>query len=125
MVTTDISQLNGECSSWTNTLREARTRFGSLKEKLQQLSHDLHDKKALQDIEHLQNQFYIQLINIHDLKHAIREHGQIAAWEQDKSGQISDATWSAHEELNDQYEQLGHTLKNVEQEFKNFVAVLQ
>ncbi|GAO43922.1 hypothetical protein [Flavihumibacter petaseus] len=125
MVTTDISQLNGECSTWRNTLRDQRSQFTSLKEKLQLLSLNLQDQKSLQDLEHLQNQFYIQLINIHDLKHAIREHEQIASWEINRNGQVSDATWSAHEELHDQYENLQHHLKNVQTEFKHFATVLQ
>lgn len=125
MVTTDISQLTGECSTWRNTLRDQRSQFGSLKSKLQQLSTNLQDKQSLQGLEHLQNQFYIQLINIHDLKHAIREHEQIATWELDRNGQVSDATWSAHEELHDQYQHLQTTLQYVQQEFKHFVAVLQ
>jgi hypothetical protein len=125
MVTTDITQLTGECSTWTNTLRDQRSHLTSLKQKLQQLSTNLQDKNTLQDLEHLQNQFYIQLINVHDLKHAIKEHEQIASWELGKKGQLTDATWSAHEELNDQYEHLQNTLKHVQQEFRQFVGKMQ
>jgi hypothetical protein len=125
MVTTEITQLTGECSTWRNTLRDQRSNLTSLKEKLQQLSTNLQDKKALQDLEHLQNQFYIQLINIHDLKHAIKEHEQIAEWELKKNGQVTDATWSAHEELHDSHEQLQATLQQVQQEFRQFVSKLQ
>lgn len=125
MVTTDISQLAGECSTWRNTLRDQRSNFTSLKEKLQQLSTDLQDKNQLQDLEHLQNQFYIQLINIHDLKHAIKEHEQIAAWELSKHGQVTDATWSAHEDIHAQFEQLQGTLQQVQGEFRQFVDKMQ
>ncbi|MBC6489396.1 hypothetical protein ACFSQD_03610 [Flavihumibacter stibioxidans] len=125
MVTTDISQIAGECSTWRNTLRDQRSNFTSLKEKLQQLATNLQDKNALQDLEHLENQFYIQLINIHDLKHAIKEHEQIAAWEKERNGQVTDATLSAHEDLHTQYEQLQGTLNNVKQEFSSFVKKLQ
>ena len=125
MVTTDISQIAGECSTWRNTLRDQRSDYTALKEKLQQLSTNLQDKNALQDLEHLQNQFYIQLINIHDLKHAIREHEQIAAWEKERNGQVTDATLSAHEDLHAQYERLQGTLATVKQEFSAFVNKLQ
>ena len=125
MVTTDISQLTGECSAWRGTLRDQRTAFSSLKEKLQKLSTNLQDKDKLQDLEHLQNQFYIQLINIHDLKHSIKDHEQIAAWELQKHGQVTDATWSAHEDLHTQYEQLQGTLQHVQGEFKLFVNKLE
>jgi hypothetical protein len=125
MVTTDIAQLTGECSGWRNTLRDERSQLTSLKEKLQALSTNLLDRSTLQDLEHLQNQFYIQLINVHDLKHAIKEHERIAAWEKDKNGQATDATWAAHEELHNQYDQLHYTIGQVKQEFKQFVSRLQ
>ncbi|MCF1713118.1 hypothetical protein L0U88_00570 [Flavihumibacter sp. RY-1] len=125
MVTTDISQLVGECASWITTLRTKRTDFTSLREKLQQLSTNLQDHDTLKDLEHLQNQFYIQLINIHDLKHAIKEHEQIARWEKEKKGQVSDATISAHEDILMQYEQLNDTLDHVEDEFYQFVRKIE
>jgi len=125
MVTTDISQLVGECASWIAALRTKRTAFTSLREKLQQLSTNLQDHDTLKDLEHLQNQFYIQLINIHDLKHAIKEHEQIARWEKEKKGQVSDATISAHEDILMQYEQLNDTLDHVEDEFHQFVRKIE
>lgn len=125
MVITDISQLVGECGTWINTLRSKRTEFTALNDKLQLLSKDLQDKETLLDLEHLQNQFYIQLINIHDLKHAVKEHEQIARWEKGKHGQVSDATVSAHEELYDQVEQLKDTLDHVADEFRMFVRKIE
>ncbi|ULQ57502.1 hypothetical protein KJS94_04725 [Flavihumibacter rivuli] len=125
MVTTDLAQLTGECSAWKDALRDFRTEFSELKERLQKLSLNLTDKLHLQDLEHLSNQFYIQLINIHDLKHAIKEHEQIAEWELSKNGQVTDATWAAHEEFNDKFQQLQHTLKSVKEEFRQFVSRLQ
>lgn len=125
MVTTDISQLVGECTTWVNTLRTKRSEFNLLNEKLQQLSTNLQDKETLRDLEHLQNQFYIQLINIHDLKHAIKEHERIAHWEKEKKGQVTDATISAHEDHLYQYEQLMGTLDHVEEEFNRFVHKIE
>lgn len=125
MVTTDISQLVGECTTWVNTLRTKRSEFNLLKEKLQQLSTNLQDKETLRDLEHLQNQFYIQLINIHDLKHAIKEHERIAHWEKEKKGQVTDATISAHEDHLYKYEQLLGTLDHVEEEFHRFVHKIE
>src|SRR5690606_35604897 len=107
----------GECTTWVNTLRIKRTEFTSLREKLQKLSTNLQDKETLKDLEHLQNQFYIQLINIHDLKHAIKDHEQIGNWEKKQKGQLTDATVSAHEDIAMQYDQLMETLDHVQEEF--------
>jgi hypothetical protein len=65
---------------------------------------------------------YIQSINVHDLKHAVKEHEQIAVWEQEKHGQASDASWSTHEDLQHQFEQLQQMIGEVQQEFDAFVA---
>lgn len=125
MVTTEISQIDEACAIWQNTLREQRTRFGALKEQLSQIAANQHKPESLREIEHLQNQFYIQLINIHDLKHAIREHAQTIGWERRQHHQITDATLGAHSELHDQVAYLLQTLRQVENEFDAFAASLQ
>lgn len=125
MVTIEISQIDEACAAWQNTLREQRTRFGELKEQLLQIAANQHNPESLREIEHLQNQFYIQLINIHDLKHAIREHAQLIGWERRQHHQITDATLAAHSELHDQVAYLLQTLRQVEEEFIAFASSLQ
>lgn len=122
MVTTDIAQLTGECTTWKDTLREQKSLLASLQQKLQQISSSLLNKERLQHLEHLQNQLYIQSINVHDLKHAVKEHGQVAAWEQEKNGQASEATWAMHEDLHAQFEQLQQMIQQVQLEFDQFVS---
>ncbi|MFT4022978.1 MAG: hypothetical protein QM664_04230 [Flavihumibacter sp.] len=125
MVTTEISGIDESCASWQNMLREQRTHFGALKEQLLQISAHQHNPENLREIEHFQNQFYIQLINIHDLKHAIREHMQVIGWERRQQGQVTDATVAAHDELHSQVLYLQHTLAQVDKEFGAFAASLQ
>ena len=123
MVTTDISQIAGECSTWRNTLRDQRADFTSLKEKLQLLSTNLQEKNELQDLEHLQNQFYIQLINIHDLKHAIKTHEQKMNYEKSAhNGMLQAETVAEHENLLDQYQTLDLTLQELRAEFEGFLS---
>ena len=74
MVQVEISQLAAECNSWREALRGYREEFAKDKIKLQDVTRHSLSKDQLQDVEHLQNQFHIQLINIHDLKHAIKAH---------------------------------------------------
>jgi nitrate/nitrite-specific signal transduction histidine kinase len=121
MVTADIAQLCTECSNWTNNLRSKRQELTTLKNNLQQLAASQTNRKVLQDVEHFQNQFHIQLINVHDLKHAIKDHEKIARWETNyHNGHFSDATWAAHEDLFDQYSQLQNTLSNLRTDFNKF-----
>ena len=74
MVQVETSQLTGECNSWRENLRQYRDEFSKDKIKLQDAVSQPLSKEQLQDVEHLHNQFHIQLINIHDLKHAIKAH---------------------------------------------------
>lgn len=122
MVTTDIAQFTGECTTWKATLREQKSLLASLQQKLQHLSSNLLGKEPLQHLEHLQNQLYIQSINVHDLKHAIKEHEQVALWEREKNGHASEASWATHEDLQDQFAQLQQMIRQVQLEFDQFVA---
>ena len=74
MVQVETSQLTGECNSWRENLRQYRDEFSKDKIKLQDAVSSPLSKEQLQDVEHLHNQFHIQLINIHDLKHEIKYH---------------------------------------------------
>lgn len=121
MVQTDLSQLNRECHSWKESLRNSRTAFTEFKLQLQQMVDQPMQKDALPQVEHLSNQFDIQLANINHLKHAIKEHEKMAAWNANGTGsQLNEVLWSTHESLHDQYQRLEHTLSELRQEFEDF-----
>jgi chaperonin cofactor prefoldin len=123
MVTTEIAQLSRECNAWRETLRSYRDDFGQLKTQLQDLAGSQTNRDVLLEIEHLDNQFHIQLINIHDLKQAIKfHHRKMNSEMAGGSGQISDDSLSEHETLFNDYQQLEDTLQNVQQEFSEFAS---
>ncbi|MBS1608485.1 MAG: hypothetical protein JSS70_06950 [Bacteroidetes bacterium] len=126
MVQTDISQLSGECSTWRANLRSYREEFTQDKTKLQQAAGHTLPKDRLQDVEHLQNQFHIQLINIHDLKQAIKVHDRKVNYEMESNkGQLHDETVAEHENLFEQYQSLESTLQDLRSEFKGFLERTQ
>jgi hypothetical protein len=121
MVTTDIAQLSRECNAWRETLRSYRDEFGQLKNRLQDLAGNQTNRDILLEIEHLDNQFHIQLINIHDLKQAIKLHHRKLNTEMaETNGQLTDDTTNDHEKLFNDYQQLENTLQDVKQEFSHF-----
>jgi hypothetical protein len=121
MVTTDIEQLSRECNAWRETLRSYRDEFGQLKHRLQDLAGHQTNRDVLLEIEHLDNQFHIQLINIHDLKQAIKLHHRKLNTEMaETNGQLTDDTTNDHEKLFNDYQQLENTLHDVKQEFSHF-----
>ena len=121
MVTTDISQLTTECNTWKTNLRNFREQLTQSKHLLEKVASRQISRNALQDIEHYDNQFHIQLINIHDLKQAIKENERTAGWERNSEKGITDAVWTKHEDLYQQYQQLEHTLQDLKTAFEQFL----
>jgi hypothetical protein len=123
MVTTDIAQLSRECNAWRETLRSYRDEFGQLKHRLQDLAGNQTNRDVLLEIEHLDNQFHIQLINIHDLKQAIKLHHRKLSNEMADTGHPqTDDTSTDHERLFSDYQQLENTLTEVKEEFSHFAS---
>ena len=122
MVTVDISQLSGECSTWRESLRSSRDELNNLKKQLQQAVSQNLSKEQLHDVEHYHNQFHIQLINVHDLKQSIKAHDRRVQFETTaNSGQITEDTIAEHERLFDEFQSLDGTIKNLREEFGDFV----
>ncbi|MCR6720659.1 MAG: hypothetical protein NVV59_10270 [Chitinophagaceae bacterium] len=126
MVQVEISQLAAECNSWRDTLRGYREALANDKSKLQDAARNPLSKDQLQDVEHLQNQFHIQLINIHDLKHAIKNHQRNMDMELNvNKGQLREETLAIHENLFEQYNQQEGMLLELRGEFNCFLDSLR
>ena len=63
-----------DCRHWQEQLALYREKINKLKTALYLFAPGKTDNTVLTEIEHFHNQFHIQLINIHDLKHEIRNH---------------------------------------------------
>jgi hypothetical protein len=126
MVTTEVAQLSKECNAWRETLRSFKDEFGKFKNRLQDLAGRQTQRDVLLEVEHLDNQFHIQLINIHDLKQSIKIHQrQIDAGMAANNGTVSDEILAHHENLYDDYQQLENTLQELRQEFSHFSTVIR
>jgi chromosome segregation ATPase len=125
MVTTEVAQLSKECNAWRETLRSYRDEFTRLRSRLADLAARQTQKEVLLEVEHLDNQFHIQLVNIHDLKHAIKLHQrQLESEMAANNGTVPEKLISQHENLFDDYQQLEHTLHELRQEFEHFSQVI-
>src|SRR5438309_11513830 len=122
MVQTDISQLSAECQEWRQILRNYRDELQESKKSLQQTVRQELKKDQLQEVEHFDNQFHIQLIDIHDLKQFIKAHERRIEIESSSGEQISEETFTGHEELLEQFLNLESTLQELRNDFKNFIS---
>jgi chromosome segregation ATPase len=126
MVETDISQFTRECNDWRETLRSHRDELHQMQTTLQQAVNHPLSKEEQTQLEHLQNQLHIQLINIHDLKHAVKMHDRKLAHEVsgNADAQFSDNVSAYHENLYDHYNTLETTLSELRDDLNHFVTTI-
>ena len=116
MVQTDISQLTTEIADWRQILRNYREEFHNCEKVLTETCKQSLTKDHLTQVEHFQNQFDIQLRNIHDLKQQIKTHERKVQLE--ISGE---EVYAKHESLLNEFLSLENTLQELRDEFRNFV----
>jgi predicted nucleic acid-binding Zn-ribbon protein len=122
MVTADVAQLSRECNTWREALRSQREDLAHMKSELQKAAAHLSNKEALKEVEHYQNQFHIQLINIHDLKQNIKSHEKIATIQIGNTDtRTFDEIVSDHEKLSEEFQDLNHTLIDLKTDFHHFL----
>ncbi len=114
------AQLTEECRQWRFTLRHLRDQFTNHTHKLEKKVLEKNRRLAMWEVEHLYNQFYIQLINIHDLKKVIKRHADNIS-KQSMRGILRDDTVALHCFLTNDVERLQHRLKSISDEFKMFL----
>lgn len=121
MVQTDLSQLTAESQDWLQVLRNYREEFQASKKSLQEICRKNLSKDQLRGVEHFDNQFHIQLINIHDLKHAIKIHERRVETES-SSADVQETNYTMHEKLLNEFLTLENTFQELRNEFKDFIS---
>lgn len=125
MVETEISQFARECNDWKETLRSHRDELHQMQTTLQQAVNHPLSKEEQTELEHLQNQLHIQLINIHDLKHAVKLHDRKLHAEVSETPVFPDNVSVYHENLNDDYHSLENTINELREQVDNFIHQVQ
>lgn len=118
MVQADMPQLSQECNAWREQLHSFRDEFKLMQNELQQAVNHPLSKEQQEALEHYQNQLHIQLINIHDLKQAVKSHDAIMQ----KQPASADQYVTHHQVLQNDYLQLSNDLLELRQELHVFVA---
>lgn len=126
MVETEISQFARECNDWRETLRSHRDELHRMQNTLQQAVNHPLSKEEQTELEHLQNQLHIQLINIHDLKHAVKLHDRkLHAEEVSETPVFPDNVLAYHENLNEDYHLLANTISELREQVEDFIHQVQ
>lgn len=115
VTTTEHQALLAECQQWRDNLRQHREDLNQLRNQLYSAAAGKTDKEFLKEVEHYHNQFHIQSINIHDLKHSIKHHISDAQHHPNFGHKIP------HHNLDLQYKALTNSLNHLKQDFQNFL----
>lgn len=126
MVQTEISQFTRECNDWRETLRSYRNELQQMQATLQQAVNHPLSKEEQAELEHLQNQLHIQLINVHDLKHAVKLHDLKLHSEVSEitDTQFSDNISAYHENLYDNFQSLENTISELRNDLNHFINTI-
>ncbi len=113
---TQPQQLLDEAKKWIEHLVTYVASINELKNKFYKWAAGKSGHDVLVQIEHFHNQFHIQLINLHDLKHSIKGHMQVVKL-------YADADHSSqHQQLEDQYNFLVNDLDHLQTDFIAFIS---
>lgn len=112
---TQHRSLLDECKQWYNTLAAYREKINGFKNELYYFAPGKSDHDVLMGIEHFHNQFHIQLINVHDLKHEIKHHANEAERHPTFGHRIP------HHYIGEKLEKLLSDLDNLGNEFHAFI----
>lgn len=113
---TQHQQLLDEAKQWKDHLKTYVDSINELKNNFYKWAAGKSDRDVLVQIERYHNQFHIQQINLHDLKHSIRVHMQECKLNPDADHV------GKHLQLEEQYDFLINNLDNLEAEFKEFIS---
>lgn len=122
MVTTETSQLARDCNSWIETLRSQREELNRMKMELQIAAASITDKDLLERVDHYENQFEIQLNNVHDLKKNIKLHDQAGLQQHPFEKGMPPELVQDHEKLSFEYADLRRILNDLKSDFRSFLT---
>jgi chromosome segregation ATPase len=105
-----------EATGWVSHLATYVEAIKEMKDRLYKCAAGKKDRDELVQIEHFHNQFHIQLINLHDLKHSIRGHMRALSLTPEANHS------EKHEQLEGEYAFLIHDLDNLKAEFSGFIS---
>ena len=114
---------NAEHQAWLKGLDFYKEDIHILEKRLLEIASKNTAFEARQGIEHFQNQFLVQLNNIAELKHKVKEHVSTYGNMQETIEEVVESEKLAdHENLKDEYLSFEKVVKELRQEFNGFLS---
>lgn len=123
MQTTSIQNVSEGYGEWKAILSFYKDELGIFKNRLTEIAKKNTSHEVMQQVEHFQNQFIIQIVNIDTLRHDINEHISIMAKEaQEFAGQVDKNKVMEQNILKDRFENEQHIFNGIKEEFARFLS---
>lgn len=123
MQTTSNKHLSNEYQSWQNALGFYKDELGVYKNRLTEVAGKNTAQETMQQVEHFQNQFLIQIESIDTLSHDIKIHlSEMAGTMQDHAGHVSQEQLTTQAQLKERYETESKIFADLKVEFTQFLS---
>ena len=121
MVKIDVTELVSNCYEWVNELRNLRDTLNAINNELQSIVQALSKDKFLQ-LECLYNQIHIQLVNVQNLKHAVKAHERMLQFEKAAfNALVNEDSHTRHLNLLDRYIDIQTRVAQLNIDFRKFL----
>jgi hypothetical protein len=123
MQTTSSKHLTNDYQSWQNALGFYKDELGVFKNRLTEVASKNTAQEIMQQVEHFQNQFLIQVESIDTLTHDIKIHlNEMAGTMQDHAGHVSQEQLATQAQLKERYETESKIFASLKVEFNQFLS---
>ncbi len=119
-----ITHMNNAHSDWVRALQFYRDEVKVLSSRLTEIATKNTGKEVMVEVEHFENQFRIQLENIHDLSHEIKANIALIAHEAkaNSAGYIDGILFTRHNELATKFFTEEKIINELRHSFNQFAA---
>lgn len=120
---TPVNRIGTDHTIWVNGLIFYKDEIKMMEARLTEVASKKSSFEASQDIEHFQNQFILQRNNIDELKHDVNIYvSKLAKDTKEGMGQAEGEMLGEKLELHERYEGIEKVMKELRDDFKEFLA---
>ncbi|MBK6936053.1 MAG: hypothetical protein IPH18_03590 [Chitinophagaceae bacterium] len=120
---TPVNRIGTDHTIWVNGLIFYKDEIKMMEARLTEVASKNTTFEASQDIEHFQNQFILQRNNIDELKHDVNIYvGNLAKGNRENEGRVESEMLGEKLELHERYEGIEKVMKELRDDFKEFLA---
>lgn len=118
-----ISHISSEYADWLRSADFYKEEISILTNRLAEVSQKYTREDVKSEIEHFQNQFLIQVNNLEQLSHDVREHEKHMSDDAEKLAQhLSNHTLAEHDAMRDRFQTLERVILDLRHEFNKFLS---